>query len=238
MKDYKFIGKSVFLEKERILVITDIHLGYEEMLNQKGIFVLREQYKKIISELEEIFAVVGKIKEIIILGDLKHEFSGILGQEWKEVSDFIDFLKEKCRKIVLIKGNHDNMLKYIAERKEMDLREYYISGENIFIHGDKDIVEILDKKIKRIFLGHLHPSISLRKVAKEEKYKCFLVGRFKGKEVVILPSFFPLVEGSDVYIEDTNLGIDLNLEEFEVYIPVSAEEVLDFGKLGDVGKLV
>ena len=76
---------------------------------------------------------------------------------------------------------------------------------------------------------------------KEEKYKCFLVGKWKNKEIIILPSFFPLIEGSDVSIENTNLDekFNFNLKNFEVYIPVpDSFEVLDFGKLGGVGRLV
>ena len=57
---------------------------------------------------------------------------------------------------------------------------------------------------------------------------------------MILPSFFPLVEGADVNIKDTNLApeLKLKLDGFEVYVPVSEEEVLDFGKLSVVGRLV
>ena len=88
-------------------------------------------------------------------------------------------------------------------------------------------------------MGHMHPAISIRKHAKEEKYKCFLVGKWKGKAIVILPSFFPLVEGSDVSMEDANLAREFNfkLSGFDVYVPAGIE-VLDFGKLKDVGRLV
>ena len=85
-------------------------------------------------------------------------------------------------------------------------------------------------------MGHLHPSASLEKDAKTEKYKCFLVGEFKGKEIIILPSFFPLIEGSDVAIEETNLAFDLELDNFKVYIPVNVNEVLEFGKLKSLKK--
>mgnify|MGYP001574584138 CR=1 FL=1 len=82
----------------------------------------------------------------------------------------------------------------------------------------------------------MHPAISIAKNVKKEIYKCFLVGKYKDKEIVILPSFFPLIEGADVNIEDTNLAFKLNLRGFEVY--VVGDKVYDFGKLSKVGKLV
>ena len=273
MRDYKFIDKSVYLEKEKILVISDLHLGYEQGLQEQGVFIPKTQYKKIIEDLEKIFEEIGvdkkktrdikegvisrgnitnkkthnksvksfsfnnKLKKIIILGDLKHEFYGNLQQEWKEVLDLLDYLKEKCEKIIIIKGNHDNYLANVIKNKEnVKLVDCYIIDDRAFIHGNKIFPEILDKKIKQIFLGHMHPAISIAKNVKKEIYKCFLTGRWKDKEIIILPSFFPLVEGADVNIEDTNLAFKLDLSGFEVF--VVGDKVYDFGKVKDVGKLV
>jgi hypothetical protein len=228
------MDKALYLEQEKILVIADLHLGYEEYLNKQGVFLPRFQYKKIIEDLDKIFLEVEKVKEIIILGDLKHEFGGILRQEWREVLNFLNYLKKKVKKIVLIKGNHDNYLINILKKEKIKIKDFYVSGELAFMHGHKMFSGILDKdkEIKKIFLGHLHPAIRISKGAKSEIYKCFLRGRWKGKEVVILPSFFPLVEGADVFIEDTNLDkkFNFNLNRFEVY--VVGDKVYDFGKLG------
>lgn len=282
----KFIDKSVFLEEENVLVISDLHLGYEEYLNERGVLVPRQQYNEIIENLEKIFEginigkkktkdekgrIVGKlrkiinkqekthnrnvrslfinnkennkIKKIIILGDLKHEFGTVNRQEWNDVLSFLDFLEgklEKNGKIILIKGNHDSILEPIAEKKNLEIKSFYSIGENLFLHGDKYVKKVEGRKIKRVFLGHLHPAISIREGAKSEVYKCFLKGKWKSKEVIILPSFFPLIEGSDVQIYDTNLDKEFkfNLKNFEVFVPVSENEVLKFGRLRDVGRLV
>jgi len=229
---YKFIGKSVWIEKEKVLVIADLHIGYEESLN----LGLRSQYKEIIRDMEKIFEEINEklVKEIIILGDLKHELGRVSEQEWKEVYDFLEYLEGKCEKIVLVKGNHDNILGVIAEKKKIEVKEYYVLGEYGFLHGDKR--KDFGKEIKVIFLGHLHPAVTLQEEAKRESYKCFLVGKFEGKEIVILPSFFPLIEGSEVRIEDNNLDFGLDLEKCEVFVP-SDREILDFGKVHDIGRL-
>src|SRR3989344_7064562 len=285
---YKFIGKSVWIPEEGALIITDLHIGYEEGLE---IAMPRSQYKEMIEDFDKIFEEINKIenknrdsnkinnnsknntrnliinnkedrvinnlksaeaiiinnkdvkkennkiKEIIILGDLKHKLGEFSGQEWKETREFLRYLKEKTGKIILIKGNHDNFLAGIAVEEVVEIKDYYISGDIAFIHGDKKILEIEDKKIKTIFLGHFHPAIRLESGAKSEIYKCFLKGEWKEKEVIILPSFFPLVEGVDVSKEDTNLAYNFKLENFKVFIP-APDEALGFGKVKDVRRLI
>lgn len=264
-KNYQFIGKSVYLEKEKALVISDLHIGYEESLN---IAMPRGQFNEIIRELSEIFDYLEEerkeVKEIIILGDLKHEFSRNIMQEWNEVRKFFSFLRDKVReegKIILIKGNHDKFIESIASKYAVETRDYCIENDKAFLHGDKKIILDIDsvnnkqgasvnnknkedlinnKKIKRAFIGHFHPAIRLEEGVKSEIYKCFLRGDYKGKEIVILPSFFPLIEGVDVAkeaLEESNLAYHFDLKNFEVYVPVSAKEVLDFGRVKDVRRL-
>lgn len=240
MENFEFIGKSVYLHKLKILVIADLHLGYEEALSKGGVLLPRRQFQDILQELERIFEKLKRekkeIKELVILGDLKHEFGRISRQEWKDVSEFLKFLSKKIKKIILIKGNHDTILEPIARKSGLEIVKHYVKGEVCFVHGDKEFKECKKKEIKTIVLGHKHPAITISKEAKKERYKCFLVGKWKEKKIIILPSFFTLVEGSDVYVRDTNLGFKFNLKEFEVYIPTK-EEVLDFGKVEEIGNL-
>ncbi|MCX6748332.1 MAG: metallophosphoesterase [Candidatus Pacearchaeota archaeon] len=238
MIKYKLIGKSAYFFEEKILAMADLHLGYEENLRKQGIMIPSSQFKETIQDLERIFSEIKKekleIKEVVILGDLKHEFSGNLNQEWQEVHELISYLQSKITskgKIIVIKGNHDNYLANVIKDKAR-IADFYVKNGICFVHGDKMILEALDKTVEMIVLGHKHPAITLEKSSKKERYKCFLVGKFKGKEVIIFPSFFPLVEGSDVYVDDTNLAFKLDLKKFKIYIPVPGEtRVLEFKKI-------
>ena len=235
MYEYKFVGKALLFPMERILVISDLHMGYEEAMNSAGVFLPRQQFKQTKQDLEKVFHEVGRMKEVVILGDLKHEFGTISGQEWREVLEIVDYLGENSDKLILIRGNHDTILEPIAKRKELEIRDFYILGEIAFLHGDKQYLEALAREIKMIVMGHKHPAITLREGSKAETYKCFLVGKWKGKKIVILPSFFPLVEGSDVSIHDTNLGFNFDLGKFEAF--VVGDKVYDFGKVEKIGRL-
>ena len=61
------------------LVIADVHIGYEEVLNKRGILVPRTQLEEMEKRLGKIFEKLKnrKIERIIVNGDLKHEFSTI-----------------------------------------------------------------------------------------------------------------------------------------------------------------
>ena len=223
-EQFQFIGKSLYFPERKILCLADLHIGYEEYLTSQGVFLPRMQFKEMMKELEEIFNKVGKINkekenkkiekrekinkdrkredkkinEIIVLGDLKHEFGTISSQEWREVKNVLDFFKKKAKKVVLVKGNHDNILEPIAKRKELKIRDFYVEDGICFLHGNKLFSGCLNKKIKMFVIGHRHPAVMLTDKYKREKYKCFLVGNWKGKKVIILPSFFPFIEGSDI----------------------------------------
>ena len=232
---FKFINKWLYFEDLSILVLADLHIGYEEYLNSSGVLIPRVQFKEIMGDLEGVFKEIGggnkKINEIVILGDLKHEFGTISSQEWREVKEVLDFLKKQSKKVVLVKGNHDTILGPIAKRKELKIVDFYIKEGVCFIHGNKLFVECLDKKVKMIVLGHRHPAIVLKDDYKREKYKCFLVGLWKKKKIIIMPSFFPLIEGSDVVDGSCNMLFikDKNLKNFDVF--VVGDKVYTFGKL-------
>lgn len=232
----KYLGKCLLVEEldERILVVGDLHLGYEESLNRVGVFVGRKMYDKMIREFEEIFGKTGKLDKIILLGDVKHEFGRILKQENNDVLKLLDYLKERCKEVVVIKGNHDAIIEPIAKKREIEVLKLYKFGRFCFLHGDKDFEEIYDKKINYWVVAHAHPAIRLTDGVKEEKYKCFLVGKYKDKDVVIVPSFFELSIGTDP--RDRNLGLvwEMNLNSFEVIVVETNLNVLKFGKLGKI----
>lgn len=240
MKNNEIYGAKIIdsaLQITDYLVISDLHLGYEYALNSEGLMIPRFQYKKIINRLEEIINKSNASK-IIVNGDLKHEFSKITRQEWNEVIDFIEFLKDHFEEIILIKGNHDNFTSFIAEKSALDVYDSY-SVENILIlHGDKIPDNFNNMKEDTIIIGHEHPSIGLRSGERVEKVKCYLVGDINNKKFIIMPSFNFITEGSDVMQQKTISPFlkGISLEDFEVF-GVENFEVLNFGKLENLLRL-
>jgi len=237
----RIIDLSLYFKKEKILVIADLHLGYEEAMNKEGIFIprmnfddCRKRMQKIFLELKEKEGIdkKNKLEKIIILGDLKHEFGGISEQEWNEVILMLEFLSLYCREIVLVQGNHDNILGPIAKWKNMEIvPHYYLKDKKIlFLHGHKMKFskEFIEAKI--LVIAHEHPAISLREGVKKEKYKCFLKGKYEKKELIVLPSILSITEGADVLNKKLlSPFLQGELDEFETWIV--EDKIYYFGKI-------
>lgn len=229
----EYIGKCLLIDK-KILVIGDLHLGYGESLRRSGVYLPGDLYKVIEKDLNSILERIGEVKKIVLLGDVKHIIGNILYQEREQFSKIFKLLSDKCKEIIIVKGNHDALLEPILRDYSLKLVSFYIWEDYAFVHGDKDFDEIHDKKIKTWVMGHMHPAINLSDGVKTENYKCFLTGKYKGKEIVIMPSFFPFAEGSDPRDSGIDIPWKLNFNQFRVKIIGEELEVLDFGVLKNI----
>ena len=84
----EIIDKAVKIEDT--LIISDLHFGYETSLNSQGMMIPQFQFEKIIDSLDSI-QNKANTSNIILNGDIKHNFSSINKQEWREVLSFIDY---------------------------------------------------------------------------------------------------------------------------------------------------
>ncbi len=225
------------LEVEDYLVITDLHLGYEEALNYQGIMIPKFQYPKILNRMEKIRSRTNCDK-IIINGDLKHEFGKINRQEWQETLKFIDYLKEKFSEIILIKGNHDPLTPIIAKKTGLDVYPCFSTGNFMVMHGDKIPGKLDSIKEEKIIIGHEHPSVGVRSGERMEKVKCFLAGNFRDKKIIVMPSFNFITEGSDVLHEKLLSPFlkESNWKDMEVF-GVENFEIFYFGKINHMLKV-
>src|SRR3989338_1455942 len=223
----EIINTALWLRKEKNLIINDLHLGFEEALRRRGIFVPKLQLRMILNQLQIILEKVHPAK-IIINGDLKHEFGTMSMPEWREVLKLLDVLQQRCP-VVIIKGNNDQIVEPLADKRGVAVVNQLELKDILIVHGDV----LVETKAKRLIIGHEHPAITLRDGSKREKYKCFLKGKWKGKEIIAVPSLNPLLEGTDVLKEEVLSPFLENIQNFEVYI-VSKGEVYRFGKVKDI----
>ncbi|MBI2656164.1 metallophosphoesterase [Candidatus Woesearchaeota archaeon] len=242
------------------LVIADVHIGYEEALNKQGVLVPRLQFEEMVKRMENIFSILRdkRIEKIIVNGDLKHEFGTISEQEWRNTLKFLDLLAKHCNEIVLIKGNHDTILGPIAKKRNVKVVENYIvepimdkhnnektsilkktkkqsKNKILIVHGNRIPNKEPLKEASTIIIGHEHPAVSLKEGPRVEQYKCFLKGKYKGKNLIVLPSFNSIVEGTDI-LRDKILSpfLQQDLDNFDVFIV--EDKVYKFGKLRGLRK--
>ena len=165
---------------------------------------------------------------IVINGDLKHEFGTISDEEWRNIRKFLAVLKKNSKKLVILKGNHDKIIDPIGKEMGFKPVKEYLVGDVLFTHGD--FIPDIGKEIKTIIIGHEHPAVTLREGAKSEKYKCFLLGRWKKRNLIVLPSLNLVTEGTDVVSEKLlSPFLDKDLRKFKVWI--IADKTYEFGEL-------
>ncbi|MFH0861157.1 MAG: metallophosphoesterase [Candidatus Altiarchaeota archaeon] len=226
---FRIVDLALYLEESGTLVFADVHLGYEECLNRQGIMVPRFQYRTVIGHLDGILEETAP-ERIVIGGDLKHEFGRISEQEWTEVLRFLDRLKEYD--IVLVKGNHDTILGPIAGRKNVRVEDDCIVGKTLITHGHRIPDKKTLKKCETIVIGHEHPAIGVKDETMKETVKCFLKGKYEGKNLIVMPSFNFITEGTDVLNEEIlSPFLKQNLDDFEAYC-VEERKVMYFGRIG------
>ena len=226
-QETELVGKGLFLKAEKTLIIGDLHLGYEEMLINKGILVPKAQLKETLRDLEELVKKTRPLR-IVINGDLKHEFGRVLGQEWKDTLTLIDWIGKLGIKLIIIKGTHDSILKPILRKRSLETVDSLLLGKIFIFHGDKEIK--IPSGVKTLIIGHEHPAITLREGKKTEKFKCFLRGQWRGKGLIVLPAFNPLVEGTDILTESAISPLVKQMKRREVFV-IGAKEIFNFGKI-------
>ena len=142
-------------------------------------------------------------------------------------------LAKHCNEIILIKGNHDTILGPIAKKRNVKIMGSVMVGNVLIAHGDKIPGKEILSRASSIIIGHEHPAISLKKGPRTETYKCYLKGKYKGKSLIVQPSFNPLLEGTDILKEEIlSPFLEQNLDNFEVF--VVEDKIYNFGKLKDL----
>ena len=226
---FKAVGLSLHLPEHSALVFADVHLGFEGALNRQGVLVPPFQYREVTEHLN-LALKAARPKKVVINGDLKHEFGGISGQEWAEVMRFLDGLNGYD--VTLVKGNHDTIIGPIAGRGNVKLVNDLKLGTTLFVHGDKEPGSL--KGVKTVVIGHEHPCIGLSEEGRVENVKCFLVGRWKGRNLIVLPSLNFVTEGVDVLKEKLlSPLLQGDISGFKAF-GVEEGRILYFGRVGDL----
>lgn len=232
IKGIEIIDLALYLSEEKVLVLADLHIGYEDELVKQGILVPKFHFRDLVKRVENIFDTLEKRKKkaevVVINGDLKHEFGRISDEEWRNTLKMLDHISKRCGRIVLVRGNHDTILGPIAEKRNVLLADQFLDGDKMIVHGDK-LVDV-PGPVKTLIIGHDHPAVSIHEDLRKEVYKCFLAGKHNRKNLIVQPSLNPLTEGTDVR-EGKLLSpyLQKDLGNFDIYIV--ADKVYSFGKL-------
>ncbi|MGQ9588190.1 MAG: metallophosphoesterase [Thermoplasmata archaeon] len=223
-------GGAALLSDDNVLVVADMHLGCEAALEYEGLSIPRVQTKKIESYMVDLIDSVGP-RRVVVAGDLKHNFSRNLVQEWSDISRFIDALV-RLAPLEVIKGNHDNFLGIILKEFSIPLRKTIQTGGMTIAHGHEPL-----RVRRQIVMGHLHPSVRLKdRIGAGLKDPCFLWD--DSRRILVLPALSIVASGVDVASQlsaDRMSPIlsDLGLSSFRPIV-FSGNKALKFPTIGEM----
>ncbi|HEY7572930.1 MAG TPA: metallophosphoesterase [Nitrososphaeraceae archaeon] len=142
---------------KRYIVVSDLHLGFENSLDMRGVFIDSNLYL-----IETIDALLHLIRAhepeaIILLGDLKSSVGFVNRDEWNNVPYLLNSLL-KYTEIYFIPGNHDSNIRFLLPDK---VNLFSINGmlleDTLLLHGHTMPSSSRLKAVKRIIMGHIHP---------------------------------------------------------------------------------
>jgi putative SbcD/Mre11-related phosphoesterase len=146
-------------KEAKTLVVTDLHIGWEIALSEKGIHV-PAQTPKLLQRLKTLINAY-KPENLLILGDVKHTVATAELGEWQDIPEFLNELKPLVKEIQIIRGNHDGNLEPLLPENIKILPSAGTAIGNVgLFHGHRWPTPTL-LKCKILVMGHIHPVIAL-----------------------------------------------------------------------------
>ncbi|ACP35369.1 phosphoesterase [Sulfolobus islandicus Y.G.57.14] len=229
---------ALYVKHANSVVMSDVHIGYEEEMSRKGIYIPRIQKKRFLSITNRVFSVFNT-KKLIVNGDFKHTFEKLTRQEKEELNEILKYLKDNGVEVIIVRGNHDNYISLVTEKfdnvrlvDELDL------GEILITHGHK-VIE--PRNNTTYIIGHEHPRLSIRdKLGFSRKLQCFLSIPIKEREnsqIIVLPAIGIYQAGNDISLIHSNYMSNLIkehaiLEKAKPYVIIEGEGIMEFPELG------
>ncbi len=188
-----------YIKSLNALVVSDIHLGYEGAMAKKGILMPKVNITSILKVLDGAVRETGA-KSIIVNGDIKNDFSDVTTDEFNELAELARFAKGVHAKLILIKGNHDNFVDRYREPFDIEIHSQSALIEDyLFFHGEE--LPDMPTTAKMLVMGHEHPAISIvSDSGVKERLRCFLLGTYKRKSIIVLPAMNYFAGGTAVNV--------------------------------------
>jgi len=142
--------KAIYWAKEKILIVSDLHLGKISHFRKAGLAVPFTAKDKNLEQLSYLF-LNHEIEKVLFLGDLFHSENNAATELYKELFSSFSQLT-----FILIKGNHDMFDMTVYEQLNLEVYESLEIGPFFFTH----IPENSDTHYN--IAGHIHPAVRLK----------------------------------------------------------------------------
>lgn len=216
--------RACYLDSEEVLVVADLHLGFDA---SSAVTLPVGEREAVISHLEELLDTF-EPRTVVVAGDLLHAFDSIPRGVQQTVTAVETTVADAGASLHLTPGNHDTMLDELSLQGHVS--ETVMVDESIVAHGH----EAISEEAARYIIGHEHPAIEIAGT----RYPCALIGDgvWGGADVLVLPALSPLLRGTPVNEIRRGDALSPLLSDPSVFRPVvvGEDEVHRFPRLEDL----
>ncbi|MEY8760175.1 ligase-associated DNA damage response endonuclease PdeM [Chryseobacterium tongliaoense] len=166
--------RAVFWEKQKALILSDLHIGKTAHFRKNGIALANHIMKNDLERLSVLIAYF-QPEQFIVVGDLLHAGDN------SDVDEFCNWKNQYPElKFFLIEGNHDRISKELEAKLCFDFKAQLLETDHfIFVHD-------FDKAEQKFQItGHIHPGIVLNSTVKNLRLPCFV----QTSNQLLLPAF-------------------------------------------------
>ena len=166
--------RAIFWEDQKILILSDLHVGKSAHFRKHGIAVSSEILTDDLKNLENLIHHF-QPEKVMIVGDLFHA-------DYNSDLDLFKSWREKfTQKFILIRGNHDRLKGEIYCNLGIECEDEVLKIAPFnFVHEPKNRVE------NEFYIsGHIHPGFVLRTRNESIKLPCYGIS----DQQIVLPAF-------------------------------------------------
>jgi putative SbcD/Mre11-related phosphoesterase len=209
---------------EDVLVVADLHVGKAAA---SSVELPVDDGREMVERFEAL-CEHWRPREAVVAGDLLHSFRSVPRRVEETLAGLRRAASDAGVDIVVTPGNHDTMLDVVWGGQTTP--EYRI-GDTAVTHGHVEP----ECDATRYVVGHDHPTISIE----GQNHPCALAGDgvYRGRDLLVLPSFNRLVTGVEVNGMSTTDFMSPLVRDADALAPLvrdeSGDETLTFPPLGE-----
>lgn len=175
--------RAVYWERERALLVADVHLGKAQTFQRSGIPVPHAVHDADLERLSHLVHRTGA-RRLIVLGDLFHSTSGLTDDLLRRFRRWLDRHEVP---VTLVGGNHDlPLLPQLAQLPIEIVEEPFAMGSIAFTHAG------IGSGPR--WSGHAHPVLKLQRGGESLRLPCF----WFRDDVAVLPAFGAFTGGKAI----------------------------------------
>jgi putative SbcD/Mre11-related phosphoesterase len=136
------------------LVVSDLHIGFEEKFRSVGVRI-NPSIEKLSNRLSQLI-LTNRVNSLVINGDLKSSTDRISREEWENVPRFFDKLPPEVH-VTLVKGNHDGGIEHLLPKSVKVVDSGGVMIEDILIMHGHTRPQQRFRNSTKLMMGHIHP---------------------------------------------------------------------------------